>query len=332
MKILHKICLIACVAVASNGMSQDFHLSQYDAAALNTNPALTGMFEGKHRFHLHYRTQWSAVATRPFTTGVFAWDMRLGEKWSIGVQALNYHAGAGAYNAAQLMPSFSYSFALDKRKYHKITLGAQVGGFHKTFDFEQLTWGNQYVPTAEGGMFDQGLSSNETYNRTEVFQWDANAGLVYFFGRPGSRFNPFVGAAAFHLNTPNESFYDDKRLPMRYLGHAGMRIGINERLSVIPKLYYQFQEEAQEITFSALAHLYFKKADFYLLFGGTYRNQDAAIADFGIKTGALEFRMSYDFNISTLKVASSGRGATELSLTYILFKNESNPIPTCPRL
>ncbi len=54
--------------------AQDFHLSQYDAAALNTNPALTGAFRGNYRLHGHYRNQWSTVATRPFTTGLLAFD------------------------------------------------------------------------------------------------------------------------------------------------------------------------------------------------------------------------------------------------------------------
>lgn len=321
------------LVLVANG--QDFHLSQYDAAALNTNPAMTGMFEGKHRFHLHYRTQWAAVATRPFQTGVATYDMRLNSKWSFGIQLLNYNAGAGMYNAAQVLPSISYNVPLDKNKFHRLGFGVSAGIINKSFDFSALSWGAQYQPTATGGMFDQTLNSGESFPGASVTIPDVNAGLLYFFGAPGSRVNPFVGFSAFHLTRPNESFFGvgESRLPMRYLGHAGARIGINEKLSILPKVYMMTQERAVELTYSALAHYYLKGPDMFLIGGFTYRSsRDALIADVGIRYGQWQGRLSYDFNVSTLKVASNGRGATELSITYIMFKSETNPIPTCPRL
>lgn len=326
--------LVACSFVALGVKSQDFHLSQYDAAALNTNPALTGMFEGKHRIHMHYRTQWSAVATRPFQTGVVTFDTRLNKKWSLGVQVLNYNAGAGFYNAAQILPSVSYNIPLDKNKFHRISLGASAGIINKSFDFNALSWGAQYEPTATGGQFNSSLNSGETFPNGSVLNMDANFGVLYFFGRPGSRVNPFVGATAFHLNRPNESFFGvgDSRLPMRYLGHAGARIGINEKLSVIPKVFYMYQDRAMELTFSAMANYYLKGPDIFLIGGMTFRNRDAAILDVGIRYGSWQGRISYDFNVSSLQPVSNGRGATELSLTYIMFKTETNPLPTCPRL
>lgn len=313
--------------------AQDFHLSQYDAAALNTNPALTGMFEGKHRIHSHYRTQWAAVASRPFTTAVLTFDSRINNRWSYGVQMLNYNAGQGVYNAAQILPSLSYNIPLSKTKYHRISFGVAAGAFHKTFDQGALSWGNQYVANNQGGMFNTALPNGENFQNNSVLRPDINAGALYFFGKPGARVSPFVGVSAFHLNQPDESFIGGgNRLPIRYLGHAGARIGINERLSIVPKVFYQHQERANELAFSALAHYYLKGPDVFLIGGFTYRNADAAIVDVGAKWGEWQFRMSYDFNTSSLSPVTNGRGATELSLSYIMFKPESNPIPTCPRL
>jgi type IX secretion system PorP/SprF family membrane protein len=331
---IRKILLLCIgVSISQASIGQDFHLSQYDAAPLNTNPALTGMFEGKHRFHLHYRTQWAAVASRPFVTAQAAWDMRVGKKWGIGIQAMNYRAGSGSYNTAQILPSVSYSIPLTKNKFHRLTLGVSAGGFHKSFDQNSLTWGSQYQPTAQGGMFNDNLSSGESFNSSSVLRPDFNAGAIYFFAAPGARVNPFIGGSVFHLSQPEESFLGTgNRLPMRYLIHAGARIGITERLSVLPKVYWQRQENAEELTFSALAHYYLKGPDVFLIGGMTYRNADAAILELGAKWGGWEARVSYDFNVSTLKVASNGRGATELSLTYIIFEKITNPIPTCPRL
>jgi len=327
--------LILCLglSMAQISLGQDFHLSQYDAAPLNTNPALTGMFEGKHRFHVHYRTQWAAVASKPFVTMQAAWDMRLNKRWGIGIQAMNYRAGSAAYNTAQILPSASYSIPLSRNKFHRLTLGVSAGAFHKTVDQNALTWGSQFESTAQGGHFNNSLSSGENFTESSVLRPDFNAGAIYFFAAPGARINPFIGGSAFHLSQPEESFLgSDNRLPMRYLLHAGARIGITERLSLLPKVYWQRQENAQELTFSALAHYYLKGADVFLIGGLTYRNADAAIIEFGAKWGGWEARMSYDFNVSTLKPASNGRGATELSLTYIIFDKITNPIPTCPRL
>jgi hypothetical protein len=92
------------------------------------------------------------------------------------------------------------------------------------------------------------------------------------------------------------------------------------------------QDKASEFTVSAMGQFYFPKKDFYLMAGSTLRDKDAAIVDFGAKWGAWTARVSYDFNYSTLKFASSGRGATEMSLTYLIFQTKLNPQPTCPRL
>ncbi len=314
-------------------ISQDFHLSQYDAAALNTSPALTGMFEGKHRVHMHYRSQWTAVSTKPFTTGMISYDNRINTKWSWGVHAINQRAGAASYNAAQILPSLSYNIPLTKSKFHRLALGVSAGAFHKSFDQNALTWGSQYEATAQGGQFNTGLSSGESFQNASVIRPDFNAGAMYFFSAPGARINPFIGASVFHLSTPDESFLGtESRLPMRTLIHAGARVGITERLSVLPKVFFQTQEGAQEITASALAHYHLRGPDVFLIGGFTYRNADAAIVDIGAKWGQWQARLSYDFNVSTLKVATNGRGATELSLTYIIFENIKNPIPTCPRL
>jgi type IX secretion system PorP/SprF family membrane protein len=330
---MRKIILITCLFLGNLSFGQDFHLSQYDAAALNTNPALTGLFEAKYRLHGHYRTQWTAIAQKPFTTGVFGFDMKLKKKWSFGAQILNYHAGNGEYNAFTFSPSLAYNLPLDKLKTHRLSLGLGASVFHKTFNFNALTWGAQYEATADGGQFNRGIVSGENITNSSVITADANFGFMYFYARRGARFNPFVGATFFHLNQPKESFLGtDNKLALRSLFHMGMRIGVNERVSIIPKVYYQLQDKASEFTVSAMGQFYFPKKDFYLMAGSTLRDKDAAIVDFGAKWGAWTARVSYDFNYSTLKFASSGRGATEMSLTYLIFQTKLNPQPTCPRL
>ena len=312
-------------------LSQDFHLSQYDAAALNVNPAMTGVFKGDYRIHGHYRNQWLAVATKPFVTGLIAFDANRG-KWGWGAQVANFRAGTGGYNVFQLLPSASYKFALDKKKYHYISAGAAVGFFQKSINASSLTFANQYVKT-NGGEFNTALSTGENFGGNGIFKLDVNAGFMYYYAKPGVRVNPFGGVTVFHVNHPTESFLgESNKLPLRYQVILASRVVINEKISVVPKVFYQHEKGANELTFAGDAQFYLPTYDLFILGGFTYRSKDAAILMVGAKYGNLVGRFSYDINTSSLNNVSNGRGGSEISLTYIMNRPNPNPVPTCPKL
>lgn len=324
------IC-VSAVLLVNLSLGQDFHLSQYDAAALNLNPAMTGRFEGQNRVHLHYRNQWSAIATRPFTTGLVSYD-RAFDKWAFGGQFANFKAGAGRYTVNSLLLSASYNVALDKTKAHRLSMGIQAGGAQKSLDFNSLSFGNQYIPF-DGGSFDPTISNGEAYGRENFFIPDINFGLLYYFAKETSLLNPFLGVSFFHLNTPRETFYDqDNKLPVRFVVHGGSKVNLTDRIQLLPKFMLMGEKKAEELTTTLLLHYYLPNSDVFLLFGPTFRNKDAAIFEAGIKYGNFIYRMSYDINTSTLKPVSSGRGGFELSITFINKIINPNPVKTCPRL
>lgn len=335
---IKKYAKILCLFVLFCGVkyqafAQDFHLSQYDAAALNFNPAMTGMFKGDYRIHGHFRTQWSALVTRPFTTGLLAFDMPLkNRKFAIGAQLANFNAGAGQYNCFSFMASGSYTITLDQSKNHFLRTGLSIGFFQKSVSYESLYFESQYVQE-DGGYFDSGLSNNENNGNSSFLQHDANVGLMYYYGKQGVRVNPFAGLTVFHVSRPRETFYDQQNyLPLRYMAHAGANIKLTKKVSILPKVIYMHQRNANEIMGSLMGHFYFEKQDFYLIGGFTYRSKDASIVEAGIKWNGFTFRASYDINSSSLTPVTSGRGGTELSLTYIFSKNNPIPVPSCPRL
>jgi type IX secretion system PorP/SprF family membrane protein len=312
--------------------AQDFHLSQYDAAALNLNPGMTGMFNGYYRIHGHYRTQWSSVATQPFQTSLVSFDIPV-KKWGLGAQVMDNRAGAGNFNVFSFHVSGAYDIALDDAARHHISLGVQGGIIHKSVDLDKLVFHNQYT-TANGGGFDNTVSSGENLSGSvSTLLPDVNAGFVYYYGSEQSRFNPFVGFSAFHLTQPKETFFsNDNKLPMRYVAHGGFRFAINETVQLVPKALYMKQVNAQELTTSLILHYYLKGSDAYILFGPTWRKKDAAIIEGGLKYGKYTCKISYDINTSTLNPSTNGRGGFEVSLTYIPKKQKPNPIPNCPRL
>lgn len=330
-----KKIIIGCLAIfsfASGSWSQDFHLSQYDAAALNVNPALTGAFMGEFRVHAHYRNQWMAVATNPFTTGVIGFDLNKGE-WGFGGQIANFRAGVGGYNVVSVMPSAAYKIRLGEKKQHFLNFGAQVGFFQKSIKASSLTFANQYVKT-NGGEFNTSLASGESFATGGFFNLDATAGVMYTYASYNSKINPFVGATFYHLNNPTESFLgENNKLPIRSQVQLGARWVITNKLTVTPKVYFQYQQKAEELNVGAMGQYYLEDSDLFLLFGFSYRDDnDALVIDLGGKFAGFIGRISYDVNISTLKSVSNGRGATEFSLTYVWNTPEPHPLPTCPKL
>jgi len=312
-------------------VAQDFQLSQYDAPPLFLNPAMTGMFDGQYRVHAHYRTQWAAVTNKPFTTTGISFDMPV-KKFGLGLQIMNYRAGAGSYNVSSALLSVGYDVVFDKDNNHHLALGAQGGILQKSINVTALTFGNQYIG-ANGGSFDAGLASGETFSNTSFIISDINAGLLYYYAKENARINPFIGFSAFHLTQPTESFLGgNDKLPILYFIHGGAKINVNEKIQLLPKFIYMRQINSQTVTVSLLMNYFMKDADTYLIFGPTYRNNDAAIIEAGIKKGRYTARVSYDINTSALKTASHSQGGFEISLTYIARRNKPNPLANCPRL
>ena len=311
--------------------AQDFHLSQYDAAPLFLNPAMTGMFDGKYRVHIHYRTQWSSVSTNPFTTTGISFDMPY-KKSGMGLQVMNFRAGAGNYNNLNALLSFSYDLA-DKTNMHHFAIGIQAGIMQKSIRADKFIFGNQY-DAANGGGFNMDIANNEAFKSSNIVIPSLNAGILYYFAKSNARLNPFFGISVFNLTEPEERFFDVKgsKLPMRLYLHGGIKVNVNEKIQMLPKFIYMKQLENEEITASLLIYYFLKNANTYLLFGPTYRHQDAAIIEGGIKINAYTIRFSYDVNTSPLKSVSYYRGGFEASLTYTFVKQKIRTAVNCPRL
>jgi type IX secretion system PorP/SprF family membrane protein len=318
------------VLSANSVRAQDFHLSQYDAPPMFLNPGMTGMFDGKYRIHAHYRTQWAAIASKPFTTTGLSFDMPV-KKFGAGLQIMNYRAGTGDFNALSALLSVGYDIVFDEAKNHHLAVGVQGGIVYKSVNINKLTFGNQYT-SANGGSFDTSIPTGETFSNTSLMIHDINAGFLYYYAKENIRVNPFIGFSAFHLTQPNESFYEkSNKLPIRYYVHGGLKINVNEKIQLLPKGIYMKEVNATEYTASLLLH-YYLKDDTYLIFGPTYRSNDAGIIELGLKKGQYTARVSYDINTSSLQKVTNYRGGFEISLTYIARRNKPNPFANCPRL
>lgn len=327
-----KTLIILMVGLAFGKVKgQDFHLSMYDAAPIFLNPAMTGVFEGDWRIHSHYRNQWKAVNFKPYTTAALSFDMPM-NKWGFGGQLMNYRAGIGNYNAFQALGSAAYTTPIDQQMSHNISIGIQGGFTQKAIEYQLHTFDNQYT-TTNGGGFDNTIASGENFSGQSIMVPDVNAGVLYYYAKQQSKLNPFLGISAFNLLEPKETFFgSDNKLPMRFYIHTGARVNLTELIYVLPKVLIMQQNEYQEQTIAVDAGFFLKQPELYLLAGGIYRNKDAVVISLGARKADFIAKVAYDVNTSTLAPVSTGRGAFEISFTYMKQRNNPKESKICPRL
>ncbi len=310
---------------------QDFHLSMYDDAPLFLNPSMTGLFDGQWRIHGHYRTQWKAVNFKPYNTALISLD-RSYKKWGFGFQVINLTAGIGNYRALQGIGSISYTVPLDFSRYHNLSFGVQGGVTQKSLEYQLHTFDNQYTIT-NGGGFNTGISNGESSLIQNFYLPTVNAGLMYFHAKQQSILNPFVGISAFNLVKSKESFLNEDNSTLnRYYLHTGVRVNVTELFYVLPKFLIMNQGNFNEQTFALDLGYYMKTSDLHLLAGAVYRNKDAVVFSVGAKKDNITGKVAYDINSSSLNSASTGRGAWEISITYIKKNKKSKNAKICPRL
>ncbi|HUM48033.1 MAG TPA: PorP/SprF family type IX secretion system membrane protein [Chitinophagales bacterium] len=327
--------LVSLLFSVMAGMAQDIHYSQFYASPLTLNPALTGVNSCNYRVGVMYRSQWSSVSADPYTTPSISFDInnvlqrivKTGTL-SMGALVLNDKAGSGDLSNLTIAGSIAYQRPLTASRKLNLSIGIQPGYVQKKLDFAKLTFENQF----NGQTFDPTLSNGENF-KDKFGYFDLNAGLylTYDFGKNSS---VFLGGSLFHIIPPKESFLNsDNKLGMRISGHGGIKIGVTDKLDIIPQVLFMTQSKAQEINLG-LSLEYNINPDVALFIGGYDRLGDAIIGMAGLEFKRVRLGFSYDVNTSALNEVSNNNGGFELSLSYtgclggfVLDK----PIMFCPR-
>lgn len=336
---MRKYIIIILVFVSFAGLSQDLHLSQYQAASLLQNPALTGDYDGDYRVHLQHRSQWGAVIKNPFRTEYLSFDKtfeRTLKRLHLGAYILNYRAGVGKFNFFNFFASGSYEVTIDPSNMQHLIFGTQIGMVQNSFDYTRLTFDNQYT-SAFGGGFDPNINSGESFEKTSVIRPDVNFGVHYMYQNrfnyfnysiyKSATYNPYAGIVAYHLTQPNLTFSEFKnKLYRRYFMYAGCKIKINAPICVEPSFIYMRQLNVNEFQISATTYYYEQNFKTYLYATVNMRPKDALILAFGGIYGKYKLGISYDINTSPLRAVTNSKGAFEIAITYTNFNNKSYPM------
>jgi type IX secretion system PorP/SprF family membrane protein len=325
---MYRVLAFACVLMLffeGSVTAQDPQFSQFYAAPLYLNPALTGS-TGQARAGINYRNQWPAIDAN-FTTFSAYFDYFIEDKNS-GVGMIFTHDTEGLAGLHSTSIGLQYSYELFITKNLGFRPGAQVALFNRDINFNKLTFGDQFNPVT-GDFLDQPSAEQFNTNFSKTFV-DLSLGGVFFTKVA------YLGIAAFHLTQPNQSIIDEESpLPIKLSVHGGFKFymkpgavgsGIYTReaeRSIGPAFQYRHQGDFDQMDLGLyytaeplVLGLWYRGVPFKNVNG--FVNNESLVFLLGFtRIGAkeaLNIGYSFDYTISELTAGSGG--AHEFSLVY----------------
>lgn len=336
--LLHSFLVLTIWMLADNvALSQDIHYSQFYNSPQNLNPALTGSFNGDHRFTLSHRDQWRFVPV-PWTTFSGAYDRNImpyhSDKHFYGVGLNVNYDKQGDSRLTLLNIGLNGAFHKLLNSKNIISLGANLGYATKGFDTKSLTWNEQW----NGEKFDPTKSSGEAFQNTERVNYvETGLGLNYRYQK-SARTNLDLGIGALHLIEPEVSFNGDKptKLPRRYTFSGVGNFRLTESLDLQLHALHQIQTKYNETVFGGLGKIYLDQnrgRELQLHLGLGYRTSGSLIPTAALQYNAWYVSFNLDMDSTPFNDAlDTNRGAYELHLRYIIKNVKPFRFKNCPIL
>ena len=294
------LMLLGLFYTSFQSLAQDPTFTQFYSNPVYLNPALAGS-SGCPRIALNYRNQWPQL-TGNYITYAAAYDTYAKNlSGGIGIMAMHDQQGQGTIQTSMIAGTYSYYLKVNRK--FRIMFGGQAAYFQKSLDWSKLTFGDMIDPR-RGFIYQTGDVPRG--NGSHGF-FDVSAGMVGFTK------NFYFGAAAHHLNRPDESMIlGNSKLPIRVTGHMGATIKLGQRgryssnTMLMPNIIYQYQNGFQQFNIGA----YLKYEAFTI--GAWYRNRDAFIVSLGITTE--KFRIGYSYDLTVSQLGGVTGGSHEISM------------------
>ena len=328
--------LIFLIVAFNSSSSQDIHFSQFFNTPLSMNPANAGADRNEVQAILNYKDQWRSVAS-PYKTLSVSCDKRIQKKksamdfYAVGANVFNDKAGDINMKLFQANLSVAYHRYLSKKKYTTLGIGLQSGFAQRSISYDAATWGNQF----DGNSYNPSLPTGEPAGATSFTYGDLlGAGMLFSYNNTSGKLKVTdnhamkanLGFSVFHIIRPKYSFYESgEKLYMKYVLHGNALVSVpNTNIAFAPGFMYYRQGPAQEIYPGGLIRYSLRQASKYTGFykstavyaGAFLRMKDAIAPVVSVEHAGFSIGISYDVNISDLKVASTGRGGFEISLKY----------------
>lgn len=315
------LLLIAFLGVRT-AYAQDYTFSQFYEQPLLRNPALAGLFTGDLRVSMSYRDQWGSV-TVPFRTGSLNIEHKIPvgsahDLITIASQMSMDAAGDIRLKRTQILPSLSFHKSLSADNDTYLTAAFQGGPVNSQFDATQLKMGDQF----RGGSFDPSNPTAQPITSNKYSYWDVNAGLS-FNSSLKNKTNFYIAVGMSHITTPTiRSVTGDVPgfLRPKIILNAGVNAPSGERGHITAFTDFMVQNGNRQLLSGLMYGINVVEYDngdpdiFYV--GAFMRWGDALIPVVKMGFNHISVGLSYDINISKLKVVSNWRGGLELSIVY----------------
>ena len=313
--------------IVSFSKAQDPHFSQFYAAPLLLNPALTGAYPGNLRISSCFREQWNSMMV-PYKTGTFSIDANLfnekiqeGNIIGVGLTGLFDNSN----NGGLLSNTLSGSLAFHKTLYNVDGIRHSLGGGFMTsmntkiLDYSRFTFPQQFSSLG----FNPNLPTGENKNGFSSINFDISAGLLYSIISENNSI--YMGGSIYHINSTKEASNSPfANIAPRYVMHVGGSLLINEVDRIYMSGVFMNAKSYQELILGVVygysltsTYNYDQERNYVNLMGGLwYRYKDAIIPYMGVELGNARVGLSYDINLSQLSPVSRFRGGFELSISY----------------
>jgi type IX secretion system PorP/SprF family membrane protein len=318
--------VILSIGIAGNLAAQDIHFSQFTASPATLNPGATGAFDGEFRVVGNIREQWKNVGD--FSTYAGSFDMPVMEdvitdgSLAFGVNFYSDKSGDLDFSTTLANLSVAANKSIDKKNNFSVGIQGGFGQRGVQGSADKQEWDNQY--DLDYG-FDPSLPNQEPGAIENFTFGDFSGGLLWRHESEKADFH--AGASLFHLNQAKQKFLlaNGKQF-MEMAMHAGSHIKIKDQpVSFLPQVLFLKNSTQIETSAGMLVKMMLREGSKYadgnsetsIYVGGYYRMGDAAIAMLKMDYMNFSVGFSYDFNISTYKTVSSGKGGFELSIIYI---------------
>ncbi|WP_339700183.1 type IX secretion system membrane protein PorP/SprF [Algoriphagus aquimarinus] len=311
------LSIILVIGFVIRNEAQDFHYSQFYAAPLYLNPALTGSTE-LSRIGVNYRKQWPGL-DQDFNAysayfDHYSYDLRSG----IGISVNSFQETNMKVNTSDV--SFYYAYNLQIADNWNFRMGTQASIVRRSAALDNLVFGDQV------DLFNRTINPNTMDN---VPDFDPYSYFDLSFGGLLTNENFWLGSSFHHVNEPHLSYYPDDEngyLPIKWSIHGGWNfpLGANQyfgsKFDNMASIMANYKKQGAFQQIDIGTQLLYRS----VISGISYRgipglrdmpNQDSIILMLGIKLeSGMVIGYSYDFMVSN--IGSQTKGAHEISVRY----------------
>ena len=304
----------------NNGQAQDPQFSQYYAAPLYLNPALTGINQ-QGRAGINYRNQWPSINAGFETYSAFL-DYNIDEyNSSVGGIVTTDKEGIEGLRSTTIGLQYAYQVRLNYKWTFRPAI--QASYTFRDVNFDNLTFGDQFGPD---GLV-RPVSLENLSPGVNVRYFDLGFGGIVFNDRI------WLGASAFNLLEPDQSFFGtgESVLPRRLSLHGGYKFDLpvgpfrrgkteaGQERSISPTFNFKRQGVYDQLDLGVyltleplITGLWYRGIPVKQFNG--FANNESLIGMVGLMHNSFTFGYSFDYTLSRLGIGSGG--AHEISIIY----------------